>query len=75
MSSREYEYRSNAILSVELARRATSPADKAHLFRLAEAWLGLANLTHRKSGQRVRNVGEHHPLVRAKLAAQQTAYR
>jgi hypothetical protein len=67
MVRKEYEYRSNAIISVELARPATSPAEKAHLLKLAEAWLDLANLTHRQSGQRVRNVGEHHPLVRAKL--------
>jgi hypothetical protein len=66
MTRKEYEYRINAILSVELARRATSPDDKAHLLKIAEAWLDLANLTHRQSGQRVRKIGEH-PLVRAKL--------
>ena len=33
---------------------------------LAEAWLDLANLAHKQSGQRVRKIGEH-PLVRAKL--------
>ena len=67
MIRKEYEYRRNAVVSVELARRAACPADKAHLLKLAEAWLDLANLTHRQSGQGVRNVGEHHPLVRAKL--------
>jgi hypothetical protein len=67
MVRKEYEYRRNAVVSVELARRAACPADKAHLLKLAEAWLDLANLTHSQSGQRVRNVGEHHPLVRAKL--------
>jgi len=66
MVRKEYEYRSNAIISVELARRAASPAEKAHLLKLAEAWLDLANQTHRQSGQRVRRIGEH-PLVRAKL--------
>jgi hypothetical protein len=66
MTRTEYEYRRNAILSVELARRTASPADKAHLLKIAEAWLDLANLTHRQSGQRVRKIGEH-PLVRAKL--------
>jgi hypothetical protein len=66
MTGKEFEYRSNAIMSVELARRAALPADKAHLFKLAEAWLDLANLTHRQSGQRVRKIGEY-PLVRAKL--------
>jgi hypothetical protein len=67
MIRKEYEYRRNAIVSVELARRTASPADQAHLLKLAQAWLDLANLTHRQSGQGVRNVGEHHPLVRAKL--------
>jgi len=66
MARKDYEYRSNAVMSVELARRATSPAEKAHLLKLAEAWLDLANLTHRQSGQRVRKIGEH-PLVRTKL--------
>ena len=66
MIRKEYEYRRNAIATVELARRAASPADKAHLLKLAEAWLDLANLTHRQSGQRVRKIGEH-PLVRTKL--------
>jgi hypothetical protein len=42
-------------------------ADKAHLLKLAEEWLDLANLTHRQSGQRVRKILEHP--VRAKLGA------
>jgi hypothetical protein len=66
MVRKEYEYRRNALWSLELARRATSPDDKAHLLKLAEDWLDLANLTHRQSGQRTRKIGEH-PLVRAKL--------
>ena len=69
---KEYEYRSNAILSVELARGASSPADKAHLLKLAEAWLELANLIHRQSGQRVRKLGEHAS-IRVKLRAQRAA--
>jgi hypothetical protein len=44
----------------------------AHLLKLAEAWLDLAKVAHRQSGQRVRNVGEH-PLVRAKLSDQRAA--
>jgi hypothetical protein len=68
MNRKEYEYRKNAIWSLELARRATSPDDKAHLLKLAEDWLALANLPHRQSGQRVRKIGEHS-LVRAKLGA------
>ena len=66
MIRKEYEYRINGIWSLELARRAICPADKAHLLKLAEDWLDLANLTHRQSGQRVRKIGEH-PIVRAKL--------
>ena len=50
MVRKEYEYRRNAVVSVELARRAACPADKAHLLKLAEAWLDLANLTHSQSG-------------------------
>ena len=72
MIRKEYEYRRNAIVSVELARRTADPVDKAHLFKLAEAWLDLANLIHRRSGQRVRKIGEY-PLVRAKLGAQRAA--
>jgi hypothetical protein len=68
MIRKEYEYRRNAIVSVELARRTADPVDKAHLFKLAEAWLDLANLTRRQSGQRVRKVGEN-PLVNAQFGA------
>ena len=61
--TKENEYRLNAIRSAELAHRTASPVDKAHLLKLAQDWLDLANLTHRQSGQRVRKIGEH-PLVR-----------
>jgi hypothetical protein len=67
MTRKEFEYRTKAIMSLELARRATSPDDEAHLLKLAEGWLDLENLTHRHSGQRVRKIGEH-PLVRADSA-------
>ena len=63
--TKEDEYRLNAIESAELAHRATSPIDKAHLLKSAQDWLDLANLTYRQSGQRVRKIGEY-PLVRAK---------
>ena len=63
--TKEDEYRLNAIESAELAHRATSPVDKAHLLKSTQDWLDLANLTYRQSGQRVRKIGEH-PLVRAK---------
>ena len=72
MIRKEYEYRRNAIASLALARRAASPADKAQLFKLAEAWLDLANLTYRQSGQRVRKIVENS-LIRAKLGADQRA--
>ena len=50
MVRKEYEYRRNAVWSLELARRAVSPAHKAHLLKLAEDWLDLANLTYRQAG-------------------------
>ena len=59
MTKKEYEYRLNAIRSVELARRAASPGDKARLLKRAEAWLDLAKLTRSQSGHRIRNIGEH----------------
>ena len=59
MIRKEYEYRRNAIASVELARRTASPADKAHLLKLAEGWLDLAKLTRRQSGHHVRKIGKH----------------
>ena len=65
--TKEDAYRRYAVQCVELALRATSVADRALLRKMAEVWLDLANLTHRQSGQGARNVGEHHPLVRAKL--------
>src|SRR5215468_6312564 len=59
MIRKEYEYRKNAIVSVELARRTASPADKAHLLKLAEAWLDLAKRARTQSGHHVRKIGEH----------------
>ena len=55
--TKEDEYRLNAIESAELAHRAASSVDKAHLLKLAQDWLDLANLTYRQSGQRVRKIG------------------
>jgi len=72
MIRKEFEYRRNGILSLELAHRAANSADEAHMLKLAQDWLGLANLIHRQSGQRVRKIGER-PLVRATLAAQRAA--
>jgi hypothetical protein len=70
--TKEDAYRRYAVQCVEFARRATSVADRALLRKMAEVWVDLANLTHKQSEQRVRNIGEH-PLVRTKLGAQQTA--
>ena len=60
--TKEDEYRRHAIRFVELARRAASPVDKAHLLKLAESWLNLAKVTRRQSGQQVRKIGEHRPV-------------
>ena len=59
MFRKEYEYRRNAIVSVELARRTASPADKEHLLKLAEAWLDLAKRARARPGHHVRKIGEH----------------
>jgi hypothetical protein len=64
--SKEDTYRRAAVEFAQLAHRATSVADRAHMFRSAEAWLDLANLTRRQSGQRIRKIGER-PLTRARL--------
>ena len=72
MIRKEFEYRRNGILSLELAHRAANSADEARMLKLAQDWLGLANLIHRQSGQRVRKIGER-PLVRATLGAQRAA--
>jgi hypothetical protein len=60
--TKEDECRRNAIGLVELARRAASPVEKAHPFKLAESWLNLAKVTRRQSGQQVRKIGEHRPV-------------
>ena len=63
--SKEQEYLAHAADSLELAERATLPDDRRRLFRLAEAWLDLAD--------RIRSRASHprkaqdHPLVKAKL--------
>ena len=45
--SKEDTYRRNAVEFAELAHRATSVADRAHMFRSAEAWLDLVLLRHK----------------------------
>jgi hypothetical protein len=54
MIRKKYEYRRNAIASLELARWAASHADKAHLLKLAEAWLDLAKVTRSRPQKRPR---------------------
>ena len=66
MIRKEFEYRRNGILSLELAHRAADSADEAHMLKLAQDWLDLANLIHRQAGQCVRKIGENR-LVRSKL--------
>ena len=61
--SKEERYGRKAVEFAELAQRATSAADKAHMLRSAEAWLDRA----KQSGRRIRNLGER-PLTRATLA-------
>ena len=62
--SKEERYRRKAVEFAELAQRATSAADKAHMLRSAEAWLDRA----KQSGRRIRNLGER-PLTRANLVS------
>ena len=61
--TKEEQYRRNAVEFAELAQRAASAADKAHMLRSAQAWLDRA----KHSRRRVRNLGERS-LVRAKFA-------
>ena len=61
--TKEEQYRRNAVEFAELAQRAASAADKAHMLRSAQAWLDRA----KQSRRRVRNLGERS-LVRAKFA-------
>jgi hypothetical protein len=44
--SKEDEYRKQAVVALELVRRASSTARKGRLLALAEAWLDLADRAH-----------------------------
>jgi hypothetical protein len=59
--TKEERYRRKAVEFAELAQGAASAADRAHMLRLAEAWLDRA----KQSDRRVRKVGER-PLIRTK---------
>lgn len=68
--TKEEDYRRNAAETVDLAHRASSPADKSRLLAMAEAWLELGDRAHRLARQQKRKVREH-PLLRAKLGRYQ----
>jgi hypothetical protein len=62
------EYRQFALHCLELANTAASLADRAHLLRMAEAWLDLADRATRRPLRQAIAPGDH-PLVRRTLGA------
>ena len=68
--SKEDEYRGNALESCDLAKKATTSADRGRLLQLAEKWLDLAVRAHHFTGPSRQYVGEH-PLVTTKLVGDQ----
>ena len=64
--TKEDDYRNSAAEMIQLARRASSSADKRRLLNMAEAWLDLADRTH-SAALRLRKPGVLHPLVREKI--------
>ncbi len=56
------EYRQFALHCLELANTAASLADRAHLLRMAEAWLDLAERATRQPPRHAIAPGDH-PLV------------
>jgi hypothetical protein len=68
--SKEDEYRGNALESYDLARKATTSADRGRLLELAEKWLDLAVRAHHFTGPSRQYVGEHR-LVTTKLVGDQ----
>ena len=64
------DYRKNAAETVDLAHRATSLGDKGRLLALAEAWLNLADRSHR-TGKRHARKSKEHPLIQAKFGRNQ----
>jgi hypothetical protein len=68
--SKEDEYRKNAAETVGLASRAATTQDKGRLLAMAEAWLDLADRTHRAASHQSRKVREIPSLIRSKLAGE-----
>ena len=62
--TKEDDYRTNALETVDLASRASTVEDKARLLSLAEKWVDLADRVHRTIRTRASKL---HPLIRAKL--------
>jgi hypothetical protein len=67
MSSKEDDYRRHAADSFELAQRAKSTSEKARLLHMADAWLDLADRTHKVARRQVQKVRDLHPLLRSKI--------
>ena len=68
------DYRQAAAESVSLAHRAASTGDKGRLLAMAEAWLDLADRSHRATKRQTRKSREH-PLLVAKLGEDQRKAR
>jgi hypothetical protein len=65
--SKEVAYRNFAAKMLDLALRASTPADKERLLAMAEAWFGLADRVHRAGRRQACKVRDLHPLIRARL--------
>ena len=65
--TKEADYRKRAAETIELAHRASTPADKGRLLALAEAWLDLADRANRVAKYHIGRLRQPHPLLRAKL--------
>jgi hypothetical protein len=65
--SKEDAYRNFAAKMLDLALRASTPADKERLLAMAEAWLGLADRVRRAGRRQACKVRDLHPLVRTRL--------
>lgn len=64
----EDEYRKHAADSLKLASKRGSNADKGHLFRMAEAWLDLADRIAKRGPNCCATV--EHPLVERVLGSE-----
>jgi hypothetical protein len=56
--SQQYDYRKSAAEMVDLAHRANTPADRAHLVALAERWLDLADSVAKRAKRQARDAQE-----------------